>query len=239
MGIEVYIVICLGIFAGFFIQTVIGFAGALISLPILLLTVGLHDAMAYISIFYMYSSVLLISKEWKNINKKIIIKLIIGTVLGVGIGVWVLSHGKPLFLKKALGIFILLYVVYSIYVKNKIFSHPKLEFVFGLFGGFFSGLFSTGGPLYVIVVKNSALDMRVFRATMFGVLGLVTITRIPILYIGGILNLNHVYYSLFIIPFFLLALYLGKKMYLKLNETTLKRGVLVLLFISGVMLTVK
>lgn len=239
MSIEFFLILGLGVFLGFFIQTVIGFAGALIALPILLIRMSLQDAIAYLALFYLYSSIILVSKEWKNIDKKVIVKLIIATIFGVSLGIWVLQYGKPIVLKKMLGAFILLYVMYSIYMKDKAIKNTKLEFIFGLAGGFFSGLFSTGGPLYVIVVKNSVIDMKVFRATMFGVLGLITITRIPILYIQGMLNVNHLYYSLLLLPLFLLSIYLGKKMYLKLNENLLKRIVLIVLFLSGSMLLLK
>lgn len=239
MSLGVFLILVIGIFLGFFIQTVIGFAGALVALPILLLIMSLQDAIAYLALFYLYSSVILISKEWKNINKTIITRLIIATVFGVSLGIWVLQYGKPLVLKKILGIFILVYVLYTIFMKDKLTANPKLEFVFGLAGGFFSGLFSTGGPLYVMVVRNSVIDMKVFRATMFGVLGLITLTRVPILYVQGILNFTHFYYSILLIPAFLLSIYFGKKMYSRLNENTLRRIVLSLLFVSGIMLTIK
>lgn len=239
MDIGFLIILALGIFFGFFIQTVIGFAGALIALPILLININLQDAIAYISVFYLYSSILLISKEWKNIDGRIIFKLMITTVIGVILGIWVLEYSRPTFLKRVLGVFIQLYVIYSVFIKDKTSSHSKLEFIFGLAGGFFSGLFSSGGPLYVLVVKNATSDMNIFRATMFGVLGLVTITRVPILFIEGILNVEHLYYSLFIIPFFLSATLLGKRMYTKLNESFLKKAVLILLFLSGIVLSIK
>nr|WP_299626898.1 sulfite exporter TauE/SafE family protein [uncultured Tenacibaculum sp.] len=240
MSLSVFLILILAIFLGFFIQTVVGFAGALIALPILLIGMSLQDAIAYLALFYLYSSIILVSKEWKNIDRPVILKLVLATIIGVGIGIWVLQFGKPLILKKLLGAFILLYVVYTTFlIKNEGVKNPKLGFVFGLFGGFFSGLFSTGGPLYVMVVKNAVVDMKVFRATMIGVLGLITLTRVPILYAQDILTLHHVYDSLLVIPIFLLATFLGKKMYSKLNENALKKMVLSLLFVSGIVLLIK
>ncbi|WP_347921785.1 sulfite exporter TauE/SafE family protein [Pontimicrobium sp. SW4] len=239
MELQVLFIICLGVFLGFFIQTIIGFAGALVALPILLLVIGLPDAIAYISIFYLCSSIYLISKEWENIDRKIIIRLAIASIFGIALGIWVLSHGKPLYLKKGLGIFILIYVVYTMYSNMKICNQSKFEFIFGFFGGFFSGLFSVGGPLYVIIVKNTAIDIKTFRATMLGIIGFVTLVRVPILCLEGILNFNHLYYSLYIFPFFILAVYLGKRMYLKLNESILRKGVILLLLLSGFVLTFK
>jgi uncharacterized membrane protein YfcA len=239
MQIDVLLIVTLGIFLGFFIQTVVGFAGALIALPILLICITLPDAIAYISIFYFFSSTYLVAKEWNNMNKKLILKLGFASVIGVAAGIWVLNHGKPLFLKKTLGGFILIYVIYSFYFDGKLKNSSLLEYVFGFFGGFFSGVFSTGGPLYVIIVKNSNIDMKTFRATMFGVLGLVSIVRIPMICISGILKWSHLSNSLLIFPFFFLAIFLGKKMYSIVNEVLLKKSVLILLFISGIILALK
>jgi uncharacterized membrane protein YfcA len=53
-----------------------------------------------------------------------------------------------------------------------------MKHLFGFMGGFFSGLFATGGPIYVIIIQNEANDIKTFRATMFASLGLVTVMRI-------------------------------------------------------------
>lgn len=87
-----------------------------------------------------------------------------------------------------------------------------MEYILGVFGGFFSGLFSTGDPLFLIVVKNATIDIKTFRATMFGVLGLVSVIRVPLIAYSGIL---------------------------KLNEALIKNCVLVALLLSGLMLTFK
>jgi uncharacterized membrane protein YfcA len=239
MEIEVLLIIALGIFLGFFVQTIIGFAGALIALPILLISIALPEAISYISIFYFLSSIYLIYKEWKLIDKKVILKLAFTSIIGLAAGIWVLSYGNPIFLKKVLGIFIILYVIYSYFSKGKIKNSSFLEYVLGVLGGFFSGLFSTGGPLFVIIVKNATANIKTFRATMFGVLGLISIIRIPMITFSGILKLSHLYNSLFLLPFFFLAIYLGKKMYLKLNEKLLKNAVLIALLFSGLMLAIK
>jgi len=239
METDILLIIALGIFLGFFVQTIIGFAGALVALPILLFVVNLSDAIAYISLFYFLSSIYLVKKEWVTIDKKLIIKVGITATIGIAVGVWVLNFGKPLLLKKILGVFILAYVVYSFNTIKKFKTSSLLESTLGFLGGFFSGLFSTGGPLFVVLVKNATTEISVFRATMFGVLGLVSIIRVPMISIGGILKWHHLYNAIFILPFFVLALYLGKKMYLKVNESVLKNTVLVVLFFSGVLLVFK
>ncbi len=236
MNIELFLILAIGIFAGFYVQTVVGFAGSLIALPILLFEMQLPDAIAYISIFYMFSSVFLISKEWKSIDKKMILQLAVASMLGVVLGILVLTFSKPIVLKKALGVFILVYVAYITFGKKKIQLNKVGVNSFGVLAGFFSGVFSTGGPLYVICVENTVKDIKTFRATMIGVLGLVTITRVPALAISGILNLSHLKMILLVFPVFLFAQFLGKRTFMKIKETLFKRSLMLLLCISALIL---
>jgi uncharacterized membrane protein YfcA len=230
------LVLTIGIFVGFFIQTIIGFGAALIALPFLLFVMPLSGAVSYISIFYMISAPIYVYKEWQYIDKNLIRKMALSSFLGVLAGILVLMFGKPLILKKALGIFIILFVLNSLRVKRKSVLFKKMKHFFGFLGGFFSGVFSTGGPLYVMIVKNETTDVKTFRATMFAALGLVTLMRIPVLIASGLMTMPQIYNSLYVLPFFILALFLGKKVYLKLDEALVKKVILVLLFLSGVML---
>ncbi|MHB1197786.1 MAG: sulfite exporter TauE/SafE family protein [Lutibacter sp.] len=236
MDTELFLILIIGIFLGFYIQTVVGFAGSLIALPILLFAMELPDAIAYISIFYLFSSVFLISKEWKKIDRNIIMKLILASVIGVVLGTLVLTFSKPIFLKKVLGVFILLYVAYVYFGKRQVKLNKAGIVVFGVFAGFFSGLFSTGGPLYVMCVENSVKNVTTFRATMIGILGVVTLARIPALALSGILNFSHLKITLFVFPFFLLAQFLGKRTFMKINENLFKKSLMILLCISGLVL---
>lgn len=222
-----------GIFAGFYVQTVVGFAGTLVSLPILLLAMPLTDAIAYVSIFYFFSSVSLIPREWHSIDRRLIGQLVIATVIGIVIGVLVLRFSKPLILKRALGVFILLYVLYVATGRQKLTLKRKGIAGFGFMAGFFSGLFSTGGPLYVICVENSTSSIKIFRATMIGIFGMVTLVRVPALAISGILNFSHVKISLLILPVFLLAQSMGKLTFNNINEDLFKKSLLCLLCISA------
>ena len=233
MDTSLLAILAVAVFCGFFVQTLVGFAGSLVALPILLLGLKLPDAIAYISIFYLVSSSFMILREWKNIDRETILRLSLASVIGVVLGIIVLSYTKPVILKKALGIFILLYVLYVFLGKKDYVLGKKTNLAFGVMGGFFAGVFSTGGPHYVISVKNSIQEAKAFRATMMGVLALVTVIRVPALSISGILTMIHVKISLIILPVFFLAQFLGVKLFPKINEGQFKYILLVLLFLSG------
>ncbi|QED39012.1 sulfite exporter TauE/SafE family protein [Antarcticibacterium arcticum] len=232
MNIDILVILGIAIFCGFFVQTLIGFAGSLISLPILLLAVKLPDAIAFISIFYLFSSAFMVHKEWQNIDKTTILRLTLTSVIGVILGIAVLTYSKPVILQTGLGIFILLYVFYVWVGKTELVLGRKTNWAFGVMGGFFSGVFSTGGPLYVISVKNSVQEAKSIRATMIGILALVTLIRIPALSISGVLKLQHLKLSLIILPIFFLAQFLGTKLFPKVNEAQFKKILLFLLTLS-------
>jgi uncharacterized membrane protein YfcA len=234
--LHVLIILSIAIFCGFFVQTLVGFAGSLVALPILLFAVKLPDAIAFVSIFYLFSSSYMVYKEWNNIDKSAILRLTFASLIGVTLGIIVLTYSKPVVLQTGLGVFILLYVAYTLFAKKQVIMGRKLSWSFGVMGGFFAGVFSTGGPLYVISVKNTVKEAKAFRATMIGVLALITIIRIPALSIGGVLNLQHLQMSLMVLPVFVLAQFLGIKLFPKINEVQFKNILLVILSLSGLAL---
>lgn len=236
MDLDILFILGIAIFCGFFVQTLIGFAGSLIALPILLLAVKLPDAIAFISIFYLFSSAFMVYKEWHNIDRDTILRLTLASIVGVVLGIAVLTYSRPVILQTGLGLFILLYVGYVVLGKTELALGRKTNLAFGVLGGFFSGVFSTGGPLYVISVKNSVQEAKTFRATMIGVLALVTLIRIPALSISGVLDLEHVKMSMIILPVFFLAQFLGTKLFPKVNEGQFKKILLFLLCLSGLAL---
>ncbi|MAO15850.1 MULTISPECIES: sulfite exporter TauE/SafE family protein [Flavobacteriaceae] len=230
------ITLTIGIFAGFYVQSAMGFAGSLIALPILLLKFQLPEAIAYISLFYVFSSIFLIYREWVFIDKKTILDLSITSIVGVVLGVLVLSYSKPFFLKKMLGAFILAYVLYSLLGKRESNLGNTSILGLGILAGFFSGIFSTGGPLYIICVENRIKEINTIRATMIGILGLVTLTRIPTLALNGILNFEQCKYAAIIFPIFLSAQFLGRKTFKKSGKAHYKKSILFLLMVSGLSL---
>ncbi len=55
---------------------------------------------------------------------------------------------------------------------------------------------------------------------------------------GDILTFTQLYNSLLVLPILVLAIYLGIKIYLILNEILLKKTILGFLFISGIILVI-
>ncbi len=232
------IILIIGISLGFFGQTISGFAAALIALPFILMVLSIQEAIAFLSVFFFIFSIILIPKNWDLINKKTIVEIIIGTVAGLILGIIILKFTNPIILKKFLAIFILLFVAHSHLKKKKVKAFSKLGVLFGFIGGLFSGLFSSGGAVYVVYIYNKLSGAKTIRATIIGTLGVVNITRVPMLIYADILTFDIFLLSLKILPFFLLSLYLGHKAYHKINEEIFKTILMIFLVLSAISMLV-
>jgi len=239
MGIENLIVIGVGIGLGFYIQTVAGFAAGLFAIPILISVLPMQEAIALMSVFLLIFSIILVYKNWNSIEKKTVLELSIGVVIGLSLGILILKTGNPVFLKRLLGGFTILFVLYHFLSQKKFKIPGKLGIFFGLAGGFFSGMFSAGGPTYVMYVYNRIDSASIFRATLIGILAITNTLRIPMLLVSDILTPDTLLIALYMLPVFIIALLLGNKTYHKINEGKFKTGLMILLGISGISLLIR
>lgn len=235
----VILVVGLAIFFGFFVQTVIGFAASVIAVPIILSVCKLSDAVAIMAVLLFVFSFILVLKNYKEMDKKMLFEMGIGIILGIIVGVVVLKHTNPAILKKGLGIFVVLYALYSLNQQKTIAIFNKLGFLFSFVGGIFSGLYTTGGPVYVTYIANKLSKASNLRATIIGVMGISNFARLPILVANNLVPFYCIKVALFVSPLFVLSLYLGHIIYPKIDENLFKRIVLAVLLISGLILILK
>ncbi|MFP4449130.1 MAG: sulfite exporter TauE/SafE family protein [Bacteroidales bacterium] len=236
MGVLNIVVASLGIGIGFYVQTIAGFAASLFAVPVLLSVLSMQEAIALISVFLLIFSVILVYRNWHNIEQKTLLELSIGIFIGLSAGILILKTSNPLILKKMLGVFIFLFIAYNYFNKKKIRIPGKLGLLFGLAGGMFSGMFSAGGPTYVMYVYSKVDSANIFRATLIGILAVTNTLRIPMLIVSDILTMETLIMALYILPVFVIALLLGNKTYHKVNEEKFKHILMILLGISGLSL---
>ena len=233
------LVLITGISLGFYVQMIAGFGSALVALPILLTGMDIQEATAVLSMYFFAFSVIQIYKNYKLADRRTTVTMLIGTVFGIAVGIVLLKLGKPLILKKFLGIFILLYVASRLFKPRQIKWVDKAGLLFGFGSGIFSGLFSTGGPLCVVYVYNKMFKPDIFRATVIVILGLMDIIKLPVLIATNILNTEVAFKAIYAVPFFFLAMLLGKITYPKINEVFFRKMLLGLLFVSALFLIIR
>ncbi len=228
------------IFVSAFVRSAFGFGDALIAMPLLALFMGLNIATPLVGLCALTYSILIIYKEWRRIQYKDVIVLIISAFIGIPIGIYFLKGNYEQVIKLVLGSFIILFALFNIF-KPKLFylKNDKLAFIFGLLAGILGGAYNTNGPPVVIYSTLRRWQPQTFRATMQGFF-LPTGFAIALShFIGGLWTREVVLNYAIVFPFIILAVYLGALVNKKMPKDRFNNYIFGLLLIIGAMLIVK
>jgi uncharacterized membrane protein YfcA len=228
-------------FAGAFVFGVTGFGIALVTIPLATHFVPLEFALALFALMDLSCAAAVglenprnaVREEWKRLVPTILVGTAIGVTLLVN-----LPRQAGLFL---LGSFVLLFSLYNfLKPKQAAIVSVRWAWLAGLGGGITSSVFGAGGPPYVIYLSQRGLTKEQFRAT----LGLTTLTSIStrvvaFLITGLLLDLRVWIAAAFVIPAALTAIWIARKVYLRISRELLMRAVAVMLLASGTSLILR
>ncbi|MCB2228006.1 MAG: sulfite exporter TauE/SafE family protein [Desulfarculaceae bacterium] len=160
-----------------FTMSFAGFGFALVSVPLLALLLPVKEAVA---LQFPYCLALFLYQAWHyraHLDWKLMKPLVLGTVLGLAIGAFMLYHLPEVTLKRALAVFIAAVVALNLIPAGQSFMSRHAQSPWwGRFCGFitgsFFGAYTIGGPpaaLYITSVTGDPLKAKSFLASFFSV----------------------------------------------------------------------
>ncbi|MBL4711586.1 MAG: sulfite exporter TauE/SafE family protein, partial [Gammaproteobacteria bacterium] len=158
---------------------------------------------------------------------------------GVAIAMWLLINVDANQLIIALGIFVLLYSIYSLLPLPVHAGGRRWAIAAGFGGGIVGALFGTGGPFYVVYLKMRQLNKSQFRATIAMIFLLDGGARMTGYAINGLYTPQVLWMTAVLLPVLFLAMYVGNHMHIKINQQRFNQVINILLMMSGVMLIIK
>lgn len=219
---------------------VTGFGSGLISIPLLALMFPLTFVIPFISILDISASILHTLHTRQHIAWKTIGKALPFALIGVPLGLFVIKSVDTQVMVKGLGVFIILFAIYSL-ISPQLKKNDSL--VWPVFGGFFGSLigtlFGTGGPFYVFYFHLQNLDKTVFRATCAAVFLLDGLIRATGFTLSGFYTKTVLLNILFALPVMFLAMYIGNHLHTNISQRTFQRAIGYFLIISGFTLLFK
>lgn len=230
----------------FFIKGLCGFANTLIFNGILSYTANNINISPLEVVLGYPSNIILVWKERKFLNWKIWLPLTALVVAGSIPGIFLLKHTDVGLLKVIFGIAVIVIGVEMLFREmknnskrsNRTSGGSKMVLVLiGIISGLLCGLYGVGALLaaYVSrVVENS----HEFKANICVVFVVENTIRIILYAVTGILTLAVLKQVVILIPFMLAAVFLGMKSSSVLNEKVIKKIVIVLLILSGIVLII-
>ena len=219
---------------------VTGFGSGLIAIPLLALMLPLTFVVPYISFIDVLASLVHGWRHRRHTAWREVFMVLPFTAAGVVIALYLLTNIETAVLANALGVFILMFALYSL-VSPAIRQHAGVHWsvVAGSLGGIVGTLFGTSGPLYVIYYRLRGLPKSVFRSTIATIFLVEGIIRLSGYTAAGLYNIEILTWVAASIPLMALGLYIGGHIHTNISERQFQRAIGILLTISGLALLIK
>ncbi len=199
------------LFLATLIRSSFGFGEALFSVPLLALLMPIRVAVPLAALVSVTVALLIVVQDWKKIHARSAGILLISTLLGIPLGLLLLSLVAEAIVKTILGAVILLFATYSLASRRpRNLDNDRFASLFGFAAGILGGAYSMNGPPLVIYGTLRRWSPEHFRATLQGYF--LPASGILLIAYGttGLLTGGVAHYYLVSLPFVLVAIFAGR-----------------------------
>lgn len=157
------------IFVAAFTRSAFGFGDALIAMPLLSIFIPIEIATPLMGLAGLVITISILIKEWRNVQIKSVLTLIISSLIGISIGIFFIKGNYNELLKIILGSIIVLFSLFNLTKPDLlVLKNEKLAPIFGFIAGILGGAFNTSGPPIVIYSVLRRWKPEYIRATLQG-----------------------------------------------------------------------
>ncbi|MFQ5995702.1 MAG: sulfite exporter TauE/SafE family protein [Acidiferrobacterales bacterium] len=236
-----FIVVLAGAFLAAFGVGLAGFADALIASAIWLHVLPPVQAVPLILVTGIVIHFISLTYLRRRIPFELLWPFLVGGVIGVPLGTWLLRHSEPEPFRAVIGWLLLSYCVFALArpkPANSTVRKKSADGAIGFVGGVLGGFAGLSGVVPTIWsgMRGWTKDVQrgVYQSFIFAM------HTIALIWLGasGVLDTRLLHRFLWCIPVLLLGTWLGLKLYHHIDEQQFRRVVLVLLLLSGAALVV-
>ncbi len=226
-------------FAAYFVKGLCGFANTLVFTSIL----GFREPNALISpaelLLGFPPNLIMTVRYWKSIRKDVILTLIACVILGSLPGAFLLKNVSAGPIKVLFGAVVVLLGI-DMLIQDRSSRQARepskqLQFIVGLISGLLCGLFGIGAPLAAYITRICP-DSHSFKGTCSAVFAAENCVRIITYILLGLLTPDILIRVLTLVPVMLCGLAAGMTAGNYLNESLIRKIIIVLLILSGLIL---
>lgn len=222
------------IFIAYLFNSLMGFGGGLIAIPLLALILPIKQAVVIVLLFGALQGMLFLANT-KDIDKKILKSMLPAAIIATVLGLICFEYFTSEFMRISLAILIVIYLLYKIFISRPL---PIPAWLAGVGGGLLQGLMGTGGPVFMMYFNESGRSKVVFRSTIMVVFCVVNFIRLGFTgFMGHLESAVFVNAASAVLPFFF-ALYIGQKYHGHVNKELFNTLVYIVLAISAVSLII-
>jgi uncharacterized membrane protein YfcA len=164
--------------------------------------------------------------------------LVLGTIIGIPIGVSILAYVNPTYVRLGVGVLLVLYSIYSL--ARPVFAPMKIgigtDIAIGMSNGMLGGLTGLGGVISTISCQwrgwPKDVQRAVFQPVLFVAFVVISVSQA----VAGSFTRDTLTLYAVGVPFMVAGLWIGFKLFGKINDETFRKTVLVLLLFAGLSL---
>ncbi len=226
------------ILISFTVQSLTGFGGPLIAMPLGISVVGVATAKPIVTLAAWLSAAIIAVKNRRDIDYKELFKMSGAMLVFMIAGLWLFKNIKMSYLQVIYGIIVILIGLKKLFFPSEKPMPGWLAAIAICAAGIMQGLFVSGGSFLVIYAVSAVPEKKRFRATLSGVWAIVNILLLVSYALDGSFTkpvLTTAAWSL--IPI-LGAVFIGGKLAGRLNQKTFLKVAYLLLVVSGAILLI-
>lgn len=205
--------VILVLFGATLVRSTFGFGEALIAVPLLALAMPVKEAAPLAVLVSITIAFVILLQDWRLVHFRSAGWLVLSTLLGIPLGLMLLSNVSESVVKANLGAIIIAFSTYSLTVRRKHeLKNDRFAWFFGFNAGVLGGAYGMNGPPLAIYGALRRWSPEYFRATLQAYFLPASVAGMVGYALTGLWTpaVNHLY--LFSLPGVLLASVLGRSL---------------------------
>jgi uncharacterized membrane protein YfcA len=228
------------IFLATLIRSAFGFGEALVAVPLLALLIPVERAVPLATLVSITVAGIVVAQDWRKIHLRSAGSLVIATLFGIPVGLWVLKGVAEPVVKAILAVVIIGFSVFCLAGRGGArLNSDRWAWLFGFGAGVLGGAYGMNGPPLVVYGSLRQWSAQHFRATLQGYFLPASLLGMCGYWLAGLWTVEVTRDYLWSLPPALAAIFLGRAINRRLAGPEFLRLVHLGLIVIGAVLLVQ
>jgi len=156
------------LFLATLVRSTFGFGEALIAVPLLALLMPVKVAAPVAALVSITVAAVVVVQDWKHVHVRSASWLVLSTLVGVPIGLLLLTRAPERVVKSLLALVIIAFSLQAMRARGWRLGTDRLAWIFGLMAGVLGGAYGMNGPPLAVYGALRGWSPGQFRATLQG-----------------------------------------------------------------------
>lgn len=221
-------------------RSVFGFGEALLAVPVLALIMPIETAVPLATLVSITVAALVLVQDWSEVHVRSAGRLVLSTLLGIPLGLLLLTKVAEPIAKAVLGSIIVAFSLYSLLSRrSRTLANDRLAWLFGFSAGILGGAYSMNGPPLAIYGSLRGWSPKQFRATLQGYFLPASLLVMCGYWLAGLWTAAVTRYYLLSVPVIVVAVFAGRVLNRRVHPQRFQFLIYAVLTLVGVILLVQ